>query len=75
MAMVCCERCGAPRGIRHRYAVSVKPIGYPNKAVLCCRSGCHNPGLVWLNEEDEANYDAREREITIWGQSVKVKVE
>jgi hypothetical protein len=29
---------------------------------------------VWLNEEDKANYDAGEREIVIWGQSVKVKV-
>jgi len=74
MAMVCCDNCGAPRGVRHSYVASVKPLGYPNKAVLCCRRGCHNPGLVWLNEEDKANYDGGEQQILIWGQSVKVGV-
>ena len=74
MAMVCCEHCGAPRGVRHQYVFNVRPLGYPNGAILCCRRGCHNAGVVWLNEEDKANYDAGEREIVIWGQSVKVKV-
>lgn len=74
MAMVCCEYHGAPRGIRHRYVVSIEPVGYPNEAVLCCRRGCGRPGLVWLNEEDKSSYDAGEREIVIWGQSVKVRV-
>lgn len=74
MAMVYCEKHGPPRGIKHRYMASVQPLGYPNQAVLCCRRGCHKPGLVWLNEEDKANYDAREREIVIWGQSVKIRV-
>ena len=75
MAMVCCKDCGAPRGVRHRYVISVRPIGYPNNAVICCRRDCHKPGLVWLNEEDKANYDAGEREVVIWGQSVNMKVE
>jgi hypothetical protein len=74
MAMVYCEDCGAPTGVRHRYVASAKPLGYPNEAVLCCRRGCHKPGLVWLNEEDKANYDVGERDIVIWGQSVKIKV-
>ena len=74
MAMVCCEKCGAPVGVRHRYVAGVKPLEYPDEAVLCCRRNCHLPGLVWLNEEDKANYDAGEREIVIWGQCVKIKV-
>lgn len=74
MAMVRCERHGAPRGTIHRYVNSVRPIGYPNSAILCCRRDCHRPGLVWLNEEDQANYNAGEREIVIWGKSVKVRV-
>jgi len=74
MAMVCCEYHGAPRGVRHHYPAAVKPLGYPNGAVLCCRGGCENAGLVWLNEEDKTNYDAGERAIVIWGMSVKVKV-
>jgi len=74
MAMIRCADCGAPRGVRYQYVASVKPLGYPNAAILCCRRGCYKPGLVWLNEEDKANYDAGEREIVIWGQSVKVKV-
>ena len=52
MAMVCCVHHGAPMGVRHDYVMSVEPVGYPNPAVLCCRRGCHEPGLVWLNEED-----------------------
>lgn len=74
MAMVCCERHGAPRGTIHRYVTSVRSIGYPNPAILCCRRDCHRPGLVWLNEEDQVNYNAGEREIVIWGQSVKIRV-
>ena len=74
MAMVCCENCGAPKGITHQYVASVKPVGYPNRAVLCCRRACHNSGVVWLNEEDKANYDSGERALVIWGQSVKVQV-
>ncbi len=31
MAMVCCENCGAPKGITHQYVASVKPVGYPNR--------------------------------------------
>lgn len=75
MAMVCCEECGAPVGRRHRYATSVRPIGYPDRAIVCYRRDCHKPGLVWLNEEDRASYNAGEREIVIWGQSVKIRVE
>ena len=75
MAMVCCENCGAPKGVTHQYVASVKPVGYPNPAVLCCRRGCHEPGSVWLNERDMLNYHAGERAIVIWGQSVKVQVE
>lgn len=74
MAMVCCHQCGAPRGVTHWYVASVEPLGYPNKAILCCRRRCNNPGLVWLNEVDKTNYDAGERAIVIWGQSVKVRV-
>ena len=74
MAMVCCENCGAPKGITHQYVASVKPVGYPNRAALCCRKDCYNPGLVWLNEEHKANYDSGERTIVIWGQSVEVQV-
>jgi hypothetical protein len=74
MAQVRCESCGAPKGIKHRFVASVEPVAYPNKAVLCCRRDCQNPGLVWLNEVDKANYDAGERAMVIWGQSIKIRV-
>jgi len=45
MVMVRCENCGAPKGITHKYVASVKPVGYPNRAVLCCLRDC-NRGLV-----------------------------
>ena len=63
-----------PVGRRHNYVIGVEPVGYPNPAILCCRRNCSEPGLVWLNERDMVNYDAGERAIVIWGQSVKVQV-
>ena len=74
MAMVCCEYHGAPKGITHQYLAIANATGYPNEAVLCCRGGCRRPGLVWLNEQDKADYDSGQKEIVIWGQSVKAKV-
>lgn len=74
MAMLCCTHHGAPVGVRHDYGMSVEPVGYPNPAVLCCRRGCHEPGLVWLNKRDMFDYHAGQRDIIIWGQSIKVRV-
>jgi hypothetical protein len=65
---------GRPGGKKQQYIKNVKPIGYPNKAVVCYRTNCQNPGLVWLNEEDKANYDRGERDFVIWGHSVKIEV-
>jgi len=67
--MVCCEKHGAPVGRGYDYVMSVAPMGYPNPAVLCCRRGCHEPGLVWLNERDMLNYHAGEGAIVIWGRA------
>ena len=74
MAMVYCDRHGPPRGRIHRYPRSVRPIGYPNRAVLCAKAGCDDPGMVWLNEVDVDTYDLGERALVIWGQSVKIAV-
>ena len=31
MAIIACQDCGRPtKGTRHVYALSVKPVGYPN---------------------------------------------
>lgn len=74
MAIICCEQCGAPKGVSHRYVNAVQPEGYPNPAVLCCRGGCHNPGLVWLTETEQAGYISGERDMVPWGNCVKIKV-
>ena len=65
MAMVLCENCGPPTRAVHQFLNSVEPVGYPNKAVICCRRGCSEPGLVCLNEIDEACYDKGERELIL----------
>ena len=74
MAMVYCDEHGPPRGRVHSYPRSVRPIDYPNRAVVCAKAGCDNPGLVWLNEADIEAYDRGERTLVIWGQSVKILV-
>lgn len=36
----------------------VPPVGYPNRAIPCGKSGCTIPALVWLTEEESLAYEA-----------------
>ena len=74
MALVRCERCGRPRGIKRTYVVSVKPIGYPETAAICGCAGCQRPGLVWLEKQDKAGYDCGGRVFSVPNAAVQIKV-
>ncbi len=41
------------RGTKRRYIHSVRPVGYPDTAIICGSLSCLEPGLIWL-EQDEA---------------------
>jgi hypothetical protein len=74
MALVRCERCGRPKGRRHAYVVSVKPVGYPETAAICGSTGCERPGLVWLDEREKAQYERGQRVFSVPSAAVKIKV-
>lgn len=74
MALVRCEGCGPPRGRTLTYVLAVHPVGYPNTAAICGRSECKQPGLVWLSEEEKAEYDRGQRIFSVPSAAVKVKV-
>ena len=76
MAIVACANCGQPtKGTRHTYTSSVKPVGYPNPAILCCRSGCCEPGLVWLTEDELDIYKIGTRVFRPWRNTVGIQVQ
>lgn len=74
MALVRCEQCGPPRGGGRNYVASVKPLGYPETAAICGRADCERPGLVWLDEEDKAEYDQGQRIVSLPTAAVRIKV-
>lgn len=74
MALVRCKQCGRPRGIRRTYVTSVQPLGYPETAAICGRAGCERPGLVWLDEQDKAEYERGKRVFSVPNAAVKIKV-
>jgi hypothetical protein len=56
MPIVDCGHHGSVQGKKRSYVQSVKPVGYPNDAVLCNKANCQRPGLVWLDEEEWKDY-------------------
>jgi hypothetical protein len=61
MALVRCENHGWPEGRTRTYIRSVEPIGFPETAAICGRHGCENPGLIWLEPQEAAGYEAGQR--------------
>ena len=75
MALVRCKQCGPPRGRTRTYVGSVQPLGYPETAAACGRARCERPGLVWLDEQDKAEYDRGQRVFPVPNAAVKIRVE
>jgi hypothetical protein len=75
MALVRCERHGRPERGTRVYTRSVRPFGFPDTAAICGRAGCLNPGLVWLDEDDERDYLQGVRVFPVPNAGIKVKVE
>ena len=43
------------------YSHSVDPIGYPDTAAVCGRSGCEKPGKILLKDTEWAAYGSGQR--------------
>jgi len=74
MALVRCERCGRPKGRVRTYVTSVTPLGYSETAAICGHAGCERPGLVWLDEQEKAEYDRGQRIFSVPNAAVKIQV-
>lgn len=77
MALARCSTHGCPKGrggniYRHE---PVKPVGYPETAAMCGRSGCEKPALIWLLENEYVRYEQGERVFDFSSKAVRVRVE
>jgi hypothetical protein len=76
MAIVRCDQCGIKFSrAKRNYVTKVKPIGYPNTALICGLLKCENPGLVWLEEHEFEEYNKGQRIFRIPSFAAKIKVE
>lgn len=74
MAIAKCEQQSPPMGIVRQYVRQVEPVGYPNTAVVCNASGCNNPALIWLDREEERDYNNSERIFNMITGAIKIAV-
>jgi hypothetical protein len=74
MALARCEQCGKPQPNKRHYVNARQPVGYPNTALICGRKGCHNPGLVWLEQREEQEYQQGTRIFSIPNAAAKLKL-
>lgn len=61
MAIAKCVDHGQPLGTKRKYVKDVKPIGYPNPAVICNATNCEAPAMIWLDEDEARAYDNGQR--------------
>jgi hypothetical protein len=73
MAIVRCE-IHKPRGRTRNYVSKVKPVGYPDTAMVCGSITCNAPGLVWLEEEESSAYDRGQRIFQSFTATMKMRV-
>ena len=50
----CLELHSHPKGRTTTYVAYVKPLGYPNTALIC--GLCNNPGVLWLDSSEVKAY-------------------
>jgi hypothetical protein len=75
MAISRCEKHGKPNGHRRTYAARPRiPVGNPDSGVICGRTVCRNPGLLWLTLDEERTYEVGERIFEMYTAAVKVRV-
>ena len=75
MALARCETCGRPKGRKgNEYVRAHEPPNYLESGLVCGRSTCENPALVWLNNLEENSYSRGLRVFTLPTAAAKVRV-
>ncbi len=54
MAAARCEMCGSPKGLKNSY-LHPHPLVAP-QPVLCGSQNCTKSAVIWLTDEEEADY-------------------
>jgi hypothetical protein len=75
MAIARCDTCEMPKGRTRKYVVSTEPVGYPKSSTVCGTPGCENPALVWLNEDESAEFERGQRVFGFPTRAAKVRVQ
>ena len=74
MALVRCQKHGKPKGRTKTYVASVNPVGYPQTAAICGLTGCEEPGFIWLDTSEYADYQRGQRIFSVPNNAIKVRV-
>jgi hypothetical protein len=74
MAVCRCET-HTPHGTKRRYIHSVRPVGYPDTAIICGSLSCFKPGLIWLEHDGAEAYRQGQRIFGAVTASMKMRAE
>jgi hypothetical protein len=64
MAVIRAKECGPPSGLRLKYP---HPHKHKSGLLMCGIPSCLKPGLVWLNDAEQAEYDRGQRTFQVSG--------
>jgi len=73
MALVRCVKHGSPAGSKREYVAAVAPFGFPTTAAICGSVPCMEPGMIWLEATEKADYDKGERVFRVPNNAIKVR--
>lgn len=62
-----------PEGRVRNYVGWVESVGYPETALVCGRTSCENPAVIWLEEDEMKSYERGERVFSIPNNAVKLR--
>lgn len=72
MAVMRC-RAHAPQGRTRDYVAAVKPVGFPNSALVCGSKRCEEPAFIWLEGAEKVDYDSGRRIFSAFTDTMKVR--
>ena len=72
MALVMCKTHGLAEGRSREFIHPVEPIGYPDTAAICGSVRCEEPGLIWLDADELADYRRGVRVFRVPNDAIKV---
>lgn len=74
MASARCKTCGEPLGLKQNYTHPHDQISSPSHAVLCGAPSCARLALIWLTDEEEAQYAQGVRVFRVSNRSLQAQV-